>query len=182
MLALPRRFLTDFNRERLIADVRRFQEEHGALPLDRQARRLVSRAARRCAVVGALASVPAGRLARAAAAPELSFLIARQCRLVFSLSILYGREPSASERLVEAGVCVAAGLATQLARETLVEGLKRGLTSRYASRALRRVAADGLERAAKRVLPLAGLLAGGAVCYWAVRTVGSVAIRYYSES
>lgn len=181
VVSLLRRLVRDLDRERLAAEVQRFKRKNAELELDLQAAKLVRRTARRCALVGALASAPAGWLAIAALAPDLSYLISQQSRLVFSLSVLYGRDPSAAERMAEVALCLTAGMGTELAREAILEGIERGLSSRLLSRALRKAGSEGLERLALRSVPVAGAVAGGAINYWAVKGVGNAAIRYYSR-
>ena len=168
VVAMVGRLLRELDREGLADEVRRFREKNGRLGIDEQAGKLVKRTARRCAVMGALL-------------PNFPYLVFRQSRLVFSLSLLYGREPSAPERLAEVALCLGAGMGSEIVRRGALEAIERGFESRALARALRRAGAKDHDGFTRLAAPVVGTIAGGAVHYWSVVTVGRLAIRYYSR-
>lgn len=166
-LVLVKRASTDLDVEKIREDVRAFALRHEGLPTRQQARWLVDSTARKAALVGAVASVPAGWGAVAATAPELTTLIVLQSRMIVGLHLLYGGELEPEERALEvvAGLAAGAGLS-----------VGRRLTVRLAEELATRLAAKALGRSLAHLVPLAGIAASAALNYGAVQAVGRAVV------
>jgi len=147
-------------------------------PVD-HARSLARRTAIRCAAAGAVTGLPSGLLAIGSLGADLAYLIYQQFRLVLAIATIYGQEPSHRERFHEAVSCLAyasgvgigkQGIATVLESATIEGG---AVAEKIGARFMR-------ERLAKAV-PFVGAFSGGALNYWAVRSVGRAAINYYES-
>ncbi|HEX8172130.1 MAG TPA: EcsC family protein [Thermoanaerobaculia bacterium] len=143
------------------------------------ARMLARRAAIRCAAAGAVTGLPLGLAAIGTLGADLAYLVYQQFRLVVGIATIYGHEPNRSERFTEALACLAygsgvgigkQGVAAMLGSATLEGGL---LAEKIGARVLR-------ERLAK-VVPLIGVVSGGALNYAAVYAVSRGAIKYYES-
>ncbi len=166
-LALVKRASTDLDVEKIREDVRRFAVRHPGLATRRKADRMIESTARKAALVGAVASVPAGWVSLAATAPELSTLIVLQSRLIVGLHLLYGGDLDPEERALEivAGLAAGAGLS-----------VGRRLTVRLAEELATRLAARAVGRSFAHVVPLAGIAASAALNYATVRAVGRAVV------
>lgn len=166
-LVLVKRASTDLDVEKIREDVRVFALRHEGLPTRQKALWLVDSAARKAALVGAVASVPAGWGAVAATAPELTTLIVLQSRMIVGLHLLYGGELEPEERALEvvAGLAAGAGLS-----------VGRRLTVRLAEELATRLAAKALGRSLAHLVPLAGIAASAALNYAAVQAVGRAVV------
>lgn len=166
-LVLVKRASTDLDVERIREDVRVFALRHEGLPTRQKALWLVDSTARKAALVGAVASVPAGWGAVAATAPELTTLIVLQSRMIVGLHLLYGGELEPEERALEvvAGLAAGAGLS-----------VGRRLTVRLAEELATRLAAKALGRSLAHLVPLAGIAASAALNYGAVQAVGRAVV------
>jgi hypothetical protein len=160
--ALAKAALAAEDPERVIETVRRMRERHPELSREEVARKLASRAALSCAVVGAFASAPAALVRGLPAALDLSYQALSFDRLVLSAARISGRPASALERLAAAGASVLVAGAVQAVRRQAIEGARR-LPARRAP-----------------LLPiLAAALAGGAASYAGARLVGFLAGRRF---
>ena len=166
-LSLVRRASTDLDVEKIREDVRKFSLRHTDLATRQKADRMIESTARKAALVGAVASVPAGWASLAATAPELSTLIVLQSRLIVGLHLLYGGDLDPEERALEiiAGLAAGAGLS-----------VGRRLTVRVAEELATRLAARAVGRSFAHVVPLAGIAASAALNYAAVRAVGRAVV------
>lgn len=171
-LSLVRRASTDLDVERIREDVRTFSLRHRGLPTRQKAHRMIDGAARRAALVGAVASVPPGWAAVAATAPEMSTLIVLQSRLIVGLHLLYGADLPPEERALEVVAGLAAGAGLSVARR---------LTVRVAEELATRLAARAAGRSVAHVLPLAGIAVSAALNYAAVRGVGRAVLARVEE-
>lgn len=148
--------------DRVIETARRMRERHPELSREEVARKLASRAALSCAVVGAFASAPAALIPGLPAALDLSYQARSFDRLVLSAARVSGRPASALERLAAAGASVLVAGAVQAVRRQAIQAARR--------------------LPARRVplLPvLAAALAGGAASYAGARLVGFLAGRRF---
>ncbi len=166
-LVLVKRASTDLDVEKIREDVRTFALRHEGLPTRHKALLMVDTTARKAALVGAAASVPAGWGAVAATAPELATLIVLQSRMIVGLHFLYGGELDPEERALEvvAGLAAGAGLS-----------VGRRLTVRLAEELATRLAARALGRSLAHVVPLLGIAASAALNYGAVQAVGRAVV------
>ncbi|HQR46445.1 MAG TPA: hypothetical protein PK598_10580, partial [Thermoanaerobaculia bacterium] len=155
-LSLVRKATRELDVEEIRGEVAALVARTPGLPTRERAERMVQRAARRAAVLGALASLPPGWAAVAAVAPELSALIVLQSRLIVGLHLLYGGTPEPDERALEVLAGVAAGAGINVGRR---------LTARAAEEVAGRIALRIAGREATRFVPLAGAAASAALNY-----------------
>jgi hypothetical protein len=165
-LSLVRKATRELDVEEIRGEVAALVARTPGLPTRERADRMVQRAARRAALLGALASLPPGWAAVAAVAPELSALIVLQSRLIVGLHLLYGGTPEPDERALEVLAGVAAGAGINVGRR---------LTARAAEEVAGRIAVRIAGREATRFVPLVGVAASAALNYAAVRAVGRAA-------
>jgi hypothetical protein len=148
--------------DRVIETARRMRERHPELSREEVARKLASRAALSCAVIGAFASAPAALVPGLPAALDLSYQARSFDRLVLSAARVSGRPANALERLAAAGASVLVAGAVQAVRRQAIQAARR-LPARRAP-----------------LLPiLAAALAGGAASYAGARLVGFLAGRRF---
>jgi len=166
-LSLVRKATRELDLDEVRAEVAAFVARTPDLSTRERADRMVRRAARRAAALGALASLPPGWAAVAAVAPELSALIVLQSRLIVGLHLLYGGTPEPDERALEVLAGVAAGTGINVGRR---------LSARAAEEVAGRIAVRLAGREAARFVPLAGVAASAALNYAAVRAVGRAAL------
>ena len=124
------------------------------------ARTLARRTAIRCAAAGAVTGLPAGVAAIGALGADLAYLVYQQFRLVLGIATIYGHEPSSRERFTEAVSCLAYASGVGIGKE----GIARLVRDRMA-----------------RVVPLVGVVSGGALNYVAIQTAARSAIHYYEN-
>ena len=147
----------------VLRGIERLKERHPGLSRDELAFRLIGKAARRCAAVGALTGAPAAWLGAAAVKADLPFQTLELARLALSLAAVYRREVELPER----GLCAAASLAVAAAASSVRAGAVR---LAHTSLARRR------STAAATVL---GGLAGGALAYAAAVAFGRAAREHF---
>jgi uncharacterized protein (DUF697 family) len=167
-LKMVEKATTDLDVERLRIDVRALAEKHPEATTREKGERLVTKAARRAAVLGGVAGLPPGWTALATAAPELTALLILQSRLIVSLHLLYGAPMEPKERALEvlAGLASGAGI-----------NVGRRLTTRAAEEIASRLLARFVGREVSHLVPVLGAAAGAALNYGAVRAVGRAALR-----
>ncbi len=164
---MVRRASTDLDVEGLRAEVADFARKHTDLTTRQKGLRMISVTARRAAALGAVASLPPGWMAFAAAAPELSALLILQSRLVVGLHVLYGGDPDPDERALEVLAGLASGAGIHVGRR---------LTSRAAEDVAARLLQRFIGRELTHVVPIVGAAAAATMNYWAVRGVGRAAL------
>jgi len=167
-LKMVEKATTDLDLERLRIDVRALAEKHPEATTREKGERLVTKAARRAAVLGGVAGLPPGWTALVTAAPELTALLILQSRLIVSLHLLYGAPMEPKERALEvlAGLASGAGI-----------NVGRRLTTRAAEEIATRLLARFVGREVSHLVPVLGAAAGAALNYGAVRAVGRAALR-----
>ena len=167
-LKMVEKATTDLDVERLRNDVRALAEKHPGTTTREKGERLVTKAARRAAVLGGVAGLPPGWVALATAAPELTALLILQSRLIVSLHLLYGAPMEPKERALEVLVGLASGAGINVGRR---------LTTRAAEEIAARLLARFVGREVSHLVPVLGAAAGAALNYGAVRAVGRAALR-----
>ena len=167
-LKMVEKATTDLDVERLRNDVRALAEKHPGTTTREKGERLVTKAARRAAVLGGVAGLPPGWVALATAAPELTALLILQSRLIVSLHLLYGAPMEPKERALEVLVGLASGAGINVGRR---------LTTRAAEEIAGRLLARFVGREVSHLVPVLGAAAGAALNYGAVRAVGRAALR-----
>ena len=166
-LKMVEKATTDLDVELIRSDVRALAARYPEWTTRELGERLVSRAARRAAVVGGVAGLPPGWAALATAAPELAALLVLQSRLIVSLHVLYGAPMEPKERALEVLAGLAAGAGINVGRR---------LTTRVAEEIAERLLARFVGREVSHLVPLLGAAAGAALNYGAVRAVGKAAL------
>jgi uncharacterized protein (DUF697 family) len=167
-LKMVEKATTDLDVERLRIDVRALAEKHPEATTREKGERLVTKAARRAAVLGGVAGLPPGWTALATAAPELTALLILQSRLIVSLHLLYGAPMEPKERALEVLLGLASGAGINVGRR---------LTTRAAEEIASRLLARFVGREVSHLVPVLGAAAGAALNYGAVRAVGRAALR-----
>jgi uncharacterized protein (DUF697 family) len=167
-LKLVEKATTDLDVEHLRNDVRTLCEKYPNTTTREKGEHLVTKAARRAAVLGGVAGLPPGWTALATAAPELTALLILQSRLIVSIHILYGAPMEPKERALEvlAGLASGAGI-----------NVGRRLTTRAAEEIAKRLLARFVGREVSHLVPVLGAAAGAALNYGAVRAVGRAALK-----
>jgi hypothetical protein len=160
--ALARAALASEDPEGVIETARRMRERYPELSREEIARKLASRTALSCAVVGVFASAPAAFIAGLPAALDLTYQARSLDRLVLSVARVSGHPASALERLVAAGASVLVAGAIQAVRRQAI------------------VTARRLPAKRAPILPvLAAALVGGAASYAGARLTGFLAERRF---
>lgn len=167
-LKMVEKATTDLDVERLRNDVRALAEKHPGTTTREKGERLVTKAARRAAVLGGVAGLPPGWTALATAAPELTALLILQSRLIVSIHLLYGAPMEPKERALEVLLGLASGAGINVGRR---------LTTRAAEEIATRLLARFAGREVSHLVPVLGAAAGAALNYGAVRAVGRAALR-----
>jgi hypothetical protein len=162
---------------KLRSEIDELRESAPAFLPAQHARTLARRTAIRCAAAGAVTGLPLGLAALGTLGADLAYLVYQQFRLILGIAIVYGHEPTGRERFTEALSCLAygsgvgvgkQGIAAMLGSATIEGGV---IAEKIGARVLR-------ERLAK-VVPVVGVISGGALNFAAVHAVSRSAIRYY---
>ena len=167
-LKMVEKATTDLDVESLRNDVRVLAEKHPGTTTREKGERLVTKAARRAAVLGGVAGIPPGWAALATAAPELTALLILQSRLIVSLHLLYGAPMEPKERALEVLLGLASGAGINVGRR---------LTTRAAEEIAARLLARFVGREVSHLVPVLGAAAGAALNYGAVRAVGRASLK-----
>jgi uncharacterized protein (DUF697 family) len=152
---LVRSIFEEIDTEKLRRDVEALKESSPGYTSAEHARTLTRRTAIRCAASGAVTGLPSGIAFLGTLSADLAYLMYQQFRLILGIATIYGHEPSSRDRITEALSCLA-----------LTTGVGVGK--------------QGLARLTK-VVPLAGVVTGGALNYVSVHAVARNAIRYYES-
>ncbi|MGA7616448.1 MAG: EcsC family protein, partial [Thermoanaerobaculia bacterium] len=136
--------------------------------------------ARRTAGWGAAAGAAGGAWALLAMAPDIFNLVREQSRLVLSIAAIYGQSPRVEERLQEiaavfaiaSGATAAGRLGSAVVRRSAEHEAVKAIASKLGSRMF-------AERLGTLV-PVAGGALGASINYFAVRSIGRAAVRYYA--
>ena len=160
--ALARAVLDGAHRDRAAADVEKLRRVHPRASRDELSRRLIRRAALRCALAGAVWTGPGAFFGALPFGADLAYQILALNRLVLALSALYSGEPSIRDRTAGVGSGLAAGVGAEVLRQGIVRLLREALGRRPGARAV------------------AGALAGGAVGYATAMAIGNLSRDVFS--
>ena len=149
--------------DRLKKEVEEMREAAPGFRPEQHARTLARRTAIRCAAAGAVTGIPMGLAAIATLGADLAYLMYQQFRLILGIAAIYGHDLSNRERFAEAVQCFAYTTGVGVGKEGIA----------VATRLLR-------ERMA-RLIPVVGVISGGALNYMSVYAVARTAIRYYES-
>ena len=149
--------------DRLKKEVEEMHEASPGFRPAQHARTLARRTAIRCAAAGAVTGIPMGLAAIATLGADLAYLMYQQFRLILGIAAIYGHDLSNRERFAEAAQCFAYTTGVGVGKEGIA----------VATRLLR-------ERMA-RLIPVVGVISGGALNYMSVYAVARTAIRYYES-
>lgn len=154
--------------------------------------RVVRASARLSAAVGITAASPAllpgmgMAISLVGIVPEEIFLTRRKCAMLLKIAAIYGFDPAAPERLYEIIALVENSPRMVQALMTAKDDIGRLMTR--AAVGLARVPSQGVKlgtkvvsRRAIRRLPAIGLVAGGAINYYAFRSLGRRAQGFYER-
>jgi uncharacterized protein (DUF697 family) len=167
-LAILDRVSADLDIVHLKSEVDALAAKHPGLPAREVGRLMITSTARKAAALGAVASLPPGWAALAAAGPELSTLLVLQSRLILGLHLLYGGVPEPQERALEvlAGLASGAGI-----------NVGRRLSTKLAAEVVEKLVLRLVGRQATHMVPILGAVAGAALNYAAVRGIGEAALH-----
>ena len=174
-----RAMFEEIDTEKLRKEVEELRDRAPDYTSAQHARVLTRRTALRCAAAGAVTGLPLGVAAIGTLGADVAYLVYQQFRLILGIATIYGYEPTARERFSEALSCLAfsvgvgagkQGIATAMGSATVSGGV---LAEKIGARVFR-------ERLAK-IVPVVGVISGGALNYAAVRAVARSATRYYES-
>jgi hypothetical protein len=143
------------------------------------ARILARRTAIRCAAAGAVTGLPLGLVAIGTLGADVAYLVYQQFRLILGIAAIYGHEPSSRERFAEALSCLAYGSGVGIG--------KQGIASVFGSATVEggmlaeKIGARVVRERLAKIVPIVGVVSGGALNYAAVYAVSRSAIRYYQS-
>jgi len=180
------------DKDRISRWVATLEQAHPDESREALAMRSMRRAARASAAAGVISSSPAlipfvgFAVSLVGIVPEEIYLIRRKCAMVLEIAAIYGFEPAQQERLYEIIALVenSPRMIQELmtAKEDVGRVAARALAGM--SRTASRGAAFGARTASRgvvRKLPAVGLLAGGAINYYAFSVLGKRATRFYGQ-
>jgi hypothetical protein len=142
---------------------------------------LTKKAAVRVASVGAAAGIPGGPLGVLAMAPDIFNLVLQQSRLVLSIAFLYDEKPGLEERFKEVLATLAVATGASAGRQVSRLLITKGVEHAAAGKIARKIFGRFLVRRLPAVAPILGTVAGGTINYFAMRSVGKAAVKFYSE-
>jgi EcsC family protein len=143
----------------------------------KHARVLARRTAIRCAAAGALTGLPLGLAAIGTLGADLAYLVYQQFRLILGIATIYGHEPSSRERFNEALSCLALGSGVGIGKQGVAAVL--GSATVEGGLIAEKIGTQMLRERLTKLIPVVGVISGGAFNYAAVYAVGRSAIRYY---
>jgi hypothetical protein len=160
-----------------VADLRKASPEFAA---GDHARTLARRTAIRCAAAGAVTGIPAiGALALGTLGADLAYLVYQQFRMVLGIATIYGHEPNSRERFTEALSCLAFSGGVGVGKQGLASVL--GAAATEGGMLAERIGTRFARERFARMVPVVGVISGGALNYAAVHAVSRSAIRYYES-
>lgn len=143
------------------------------------ARVLARRTAIRCAAAGAVTGLPLGLAAISTLGADLAYLVYQQFRLVLGIATIYGYEPTSRERFSEALACLAYGSGVGVGKQGIAAMI--GSATMEGGVIAEKIGARFLRERLAKLVPLVGVISGGALNYAAVYAVARNAIRYYDS-
>ena len=143
----------------------------------RHAKLLTRRTAIRCAAAGAVTGMPAGAAAIGALGADLAYLMYQQFRLILGIAAIYGHEPTSRERFTEALSCLALSSGVSIGKGSIATML--GTAAIEGGVIAEKIGARFMRDRLTKMIPLVGMVSGGALNYVSVHAVARNAIRYY---
>ncbi len=171
----------ELDQESIKAEVEALQKKKPKFSREEIAQELISRTAKKTALVGATAGVAGGSFGLLAAAPDIFNLVRSQSRLVLSIAFLYGQKPGLEERFREVLAVLAMSTGASATRQGVRYLIAKGLTGTTAEGIMKKVAGRFMARRLPTLAPLVGSVAGAGLNYMAVQATGKIAIEYYSS-
>ncbi|MGA7613896.1 MAG: EcsC family protein [Thermoanaerobaculia bacterium] len=179
LIELFRSLFEEIDTEKLRREVDLLRDSRPDFEPRDHARVLLRRTAMRCAATGAISGVPVGVSAVAALGADLAYLIYQQFRMILGVATVYGREPSQKERFQEALACVAYGSGVGLSKHGLAVMLESATVE--GGMIAEKIGTRLVHERLASLVPLIGVISGGALNYAMVRAVGRATIRYYES-
>lgn len=173
--------LREIDQNEIAHEVAQARSENPSLSREQIAQRLIRSAALKAATTGAVAGGVGGPLALLTMAPDIFNLVRQQSRLILAIAFLHERTPNTPDRLKEVTATLAISTGAAASRRGIVMLLEKGLGSGIAYKIAKKLAGRMLARKLPTLAPIAGGAIGGAVNYLAVRSVGRLALDYYSK-
>lgn len=171
----------ELDQQSIMAEVEALQKKKPKASREDIAKELISRTAKKTAMVGATAGIPGGSFGLLAAAPDIFNLVRSQSRLVLSIAFLYDQKPGLEERFREVLAVLAMSTGASATRQGVRFLISKGLTGKTAEAIMKRVAGRFMARRLPTLAPLVGSVAGAGLNYMAVQATGKIAIEYYSS-
>ena len=169
----------DIDTEKLKKEIEDLREGAPDYSAAQHARTLARRTAIRCAAAGAVTGLPVGLAAIATLGADLAYLVYQQFRLVLGIAAIYGHEPSSRERFAEALSCLAYGSGVGMGKQSIAAML--GSVTVEGGLLAEKIGARVFRERLTKLIPIVGVISGGALNYAAVYAVGRGAIRYYES-
>jgi len=167
----------DIDTDKLKKEIEDLREGAPDYSAAQHARTLARRTAIRCAAAGAVTGLPVGFAAIATLGADLAYLVYQQFRLVLGIAAIYGHEPSSRERFAEALSCLAYGSGVGMGKQSIAAML--GSATIEGGLLAEKIGARVFRERLTKLIPIVGVISGGALNYAAVYAVGRGAIRYY---
>lgn len=163
--------------EKLRKDVEALRASAPDFTPAKHSRMLARRTAIRCAAAGAITGLPLGIAAIGTLGADLAYLVYQQFRLVLGIATIYGYEPTSRERFSEALACLAYGSGVGIGKQGVAAVL--GSAATEGGLIAEKIGERVLRERLVKIVPVVGVISGGALNYAAVYAVGRSAIRYY---
>lgn len=174
-----RSMFEEIDTDKLRKEIEELRESAPEYRQAQHARVLARRTAIRCAAAGAVTGLPLGLAAIGTLGADLAYLVYQQFRLVLGIATIYGYEPTSRERFSEALACLAYGSGVGVGKQGIAAML--GSASVEGGVIAEKIGARFLRERLAKVIPLVGVISGGALNYAAVYAVARGAIRYYDS-
>jgi len=174
-----RSMFEEIDTDRLRKEIEELRESAPDYRQAQHARVLARRTAMRCAAAGAVTGLPLGFAAIGTLGADLAYLVYQQFRLILGIATIYGCEPSARERFTEALACLAYGSGVGMGKQSIAAML--GSATVEGGMIAEKIGARFVRDRLAKVVPIVGVISGGALNYAAVYAVARGAIRYYDS-
>lgn len=170
---LFRSLFEEIDTDKLRREVDAMREAAPDFAARQHARTLARRTAIRCAAAGAVTGLPLGLAAIGTLGADLAYLIYQQFRLILGIAAVYGQDLTARERFNEALSCIAYA--------TGVGAGKQGIAMLGSAAIVEKISARAVREQLTKLIPIVGIVSGGALNYVSVHAVSRAAIRYYES-
>jgi hypothetical protein len=187
-----RRIVARLDKEKIVSSVAKLKRNHPGETQEQLARRVARSAASISAVAGIAGASPALipgvglAISVVGIVPEEIYLTRRKCSMLLQIATIYGFDPSNPERLYEIIALIENSPRMIQTLMTAKDDVARLMTRAVVG--LGRVPARGAvigtkaaSRGAVRFLPAIGLVASGAINYFAIRNLGRRAWAFYAR-